>query len=110
LSSVENTSVAKSVLNVAKPGKAMETGNPKTNRATAIDGKKVEETAVSPTTEASETKPKDAVPETGLSIYSTVRQAVFTTTSSNDRFTRRSLFAIVHRVVDHDFMPPSFLL
>jgi hypothetical protein len=68
LSSVEKTSAAKSVLPVAKPEREIGTGKSKTYRATAIDGEKVDRTAVSPSTETSETKPNDAVLETGQDV------------------------------------------
>lgn len=64
MSSAEKPSHAKSIKNE----KSIETGNSETERTIATYGETVEGTAVSPSTENTEAKPKDAVLEKGLEV------------------------------------------
>jgi hypothetical protein len=68
---------------MVKTDKSIETGTSITEKAAAIDCEEVEGTAVSPSIEASETKPKDAVLEKGLDIE--IESQIETTVDAADK-------------------------
>jgi hypothetical protein len=68
LSSIERPSPAESAPPMVKTEKAIDTGKSETEKNMAIDGDEVEGSSVSPSAEASETKPKDALLEKGLDV------------------------------------------